>query len=452
MAKDFSTAINEIMPLVNAGDKSTPFIISHKPGDADSPWVVEYPYPAGSAGEQFIKRRESDPYAVIYKGVDFDRGSFSTVHDMVLSNILRAEYYDYSNDVSNSASDRERLRAFINFAEDNIGAFSQTAVGYLTELDKPFAALYNLCPFNMATGHEGWIFNENLAADAVDKIEQRIESEIAKPKDAWAERGAIVGNNRVLIKMPTDTTDNVKTNHYENTHTISHFELLGYGIELGEDTSHELTYYVETNGRQGGDVNFRTENYEQAIREYILQLQVGADEMWSIREEKAVENGVNHIVLTDAHCSPYGKNADFIGQVVIVDAKSLRPEYRSSENQIARCSHGNGARPDAIGRSVFCKELYSGESVVYDRSHILGIADMDKLPKWAKEKLEIQSEPPVKQQTKTAAPQKHAQPEGKPKKKPSLLGELDAAVAEAAQIAEQKGGIPTKKRGDMEVD
>jgi hypothetical protein len=44
---------------------------------------------------------------------------------------------------------------------------------------------------------------------------------------------------------------------------------------------------------------------------------------------------------------------------------------------------------------VFCKELYSGASVVYDRSAILGVAHEEKLPQWAKAKLEILRDPAV---------------------------------------------------------
>jgi hypothetical protein len=108
-----------------------------------------------------------------------------------------------------------------------------------------------------------------------------------------------------------------------------------------------------------------------------------------------IKENVDYIKLTASECLADSENADFTKQLIIVNPDLLMPEYRSSTSQLVECSHGNGARPNAIGRSVFGNELYSGETVVYDRSEILGIADEDKLPQWAKIKLEIQRDPSV---------------------------------------------------------
>jgi hypothetical protein len=125
-----------------------------------------------------------------------------------------------------------------------------------------------------------------------------------------------------------------------------------------------------------------------------------------------------------------------------VDAKYLLPEYRSSEHQLVACTHGNGARPNAKGISVFCKELYYGDTVVYDRHQILGVADEGKLPRWAKAKLGIQNEKPAQKHTQT--PQS--------KQEPSLLDEINEAKAEAAaRNAAPKDILQTKKRGTVEL-
>jgi hypothetical protein len=107
------------------------------------------------------------------------------------------------------------------------------------------------------------------------------------------------------------------------------------------------------------------------------------------RAENTVKNsGVLDIKLTAEHILPGSESADFTKQLIIVDSACLMPEYRFSASQLVECTHGNGARPNAIGTSVFGTELRSGKSVVYGRHQILGVADEDKLPKWAKVKLE----------------------------------------------------------------
>ena len=54
---------------------------------------------------------------------------------------------------------------------------------------------------------------------------------------------------------------------------------------------------------------------------------------------------------------------------------------------------GFGCAPNARGQSVFCKELYSGESVRWARADILGVIDEALIPTWAKEKLAKLREP-----------------------------------------------------------
>ena len=181
MAKDFSAAINEIMPLVKDGDTSAPFIITRDSAYGD--WQVCYPYPAEKAGDFFISQREHDPFAVMYRGAAFAGGSFPYVHDKVLCDRLRVEYYEYCDGDRLSESEKTKLRALINFFEDNAGELSSKTTDYLAALDTPFDALTGMCPFNMATEHDGWTFNEDLAGDAIDHIERAVENRLRGKTD-----------------------------------------------------------------------------------------------------------------------------------------------------------------------------------------------------------------------------------------------------------------------------
>ena len=52
-----------------------------------------------------------------------------------------------------------------------------------------------------------------------------------------------------------------------------------------------------------------------------------------------------------------------------------------------RAARGFGCTPGSRGCAVFFQELYSGERCRWDASDILGVANPEKIPDWAKEKL-----------------------------------------------------------------
>jgi len=113
--------------------------------------------------------------------------------------------------------------------------------------------------------------------------------------------------------------------------------------------------------------------------------------------EKNETEAKDNVELKTADCLPDSHNEDFTGKLVIVKPSELKPEYRTSEHQLVLCTHGNGARPDAKGTSVFGKELYSGETVCFGRHQIAGVADPTKLPEWAvKKQKKVMSTPAQK--------------------------------------------------------
>ena len=232
------------MPLVNSGNKDKPFIITRDSAYGD--WQVCYPAP--DKADSFLQsQREHDPYAVKYYGADFDGGSMPYIYDKVLCDRMRTEFTEYSGDISFSDADKNRLRALINFFEDNINSLSSEVTDYLAGIEQPFRALARIYPHDLSIGHEGWAVTEKLVADAIDTIEEVVANTVS------------LQNNR-RGEMPSD----MKINTHDSAHTISYIELLGYEIELGEDTNHEKPYYVETNYRPGGDFSLRTDNYSDA--------------------------------------------------------------------------------------------------------------------------------------------------------------------------------------------
>ena len=348
----YDQMINKIMPEVAKGG-TEPIIIYR---DADADWHCDFT--KNQYGEPFpwiADVMEQDKAAFVTQGKDFAGGSMPYVYDTVLSQRLRNEYYNVWG--YDQSAEHKKVYALLNFFEENISAFSHATLAYLTEYDRPLAALDSFCPFNLATGHEGWYFNEDLAADAVDAIEQRVEGIINTSKEP-----------QYLNETPQ---------------LISSISFNGYNLKIGEDTEQTNPFYIVTS--KGEDVIFevRTNSYAAALEAYSGQITERTEEL-----RREMDGRPAFVTLTAAECLPDSKQADFTGKLVIVDAAALKPEFRSSENQLLQVTHGNGARPNAIGRSVFGTELFSGASAVYDRSQILGIADEAALPNWARIKLE----------------------------------------------------------------
>ena len=89
--------------------------------------------------------------------------------------------------------------------------------------------------------------------------------------------------------------------------------------------------------------------------------------------------------LTKEDCNPITYEDSIVNKVVVIDSKILRPEYQRSSHQLVYVTGGNGANSNARGRKVFTKSLLNGQDNVFYRQDILGIVDVDKLPKWAKD-------------------------------------------------------------------
>ena len=75
------------------------------------------------------------------------------------------------------------------------------------------------------------------------------------------------------------------------------------------------------------------------------------------------------------------------GKLVVLRPTSLAPEYRTADCQLGFALGGFGCTPGARGRAVYFEELYSGERCRWDITDVLGVADHNKLPEWAKERL-----------------------------------------------------------------
>lgn len=193
-----------------------------------------------------------------------------------------------------------------------------------------------------------------------------------------------------------------------------------------------------------------TTDYLEAVREFIKRETVLLDSL----EADRARSGLPFHTLTAADCIPKSMDEDLTGKLIVIKPTSLAHEYRSAEHQIMRVDHGNGTRPNALGRAVFCTGLFDGKQVRHNRHQVAGVIDPAKMPEWAKVKLaELQS---GKERPSAAldGAGKSSQEMNPSVKKPTLQNKLNAAkdtAQKAAASKDEHGGKP-KNRGGMEVD
>ncbi len=106
----------------------------------------------------------------------------------------------------------------------------------------------------------------------------------------------------------------------------------------------------------------------------------------TVKAQRAARN-LPFAALTQEHYRKREADESLDGKLVILRASSLAPEYRTADYQLGYALGGFGCSPSASGRAVYFQELYSGETCRWDCGDVLGIADLDKLPEWAKEKV-----------------------------------------------------------------
>ena len=99
------------------------------------------------------------------------------------------------------------------------------------------------------------------------------------------------------------------------------------------------------------------------------------------------------------HCVGDRTEQDYTGKVVVLKPDVLRDEFKTPKDQLFLASHGNGCKPNAIGRKVFGQFLSDGEKTHFCRDKILGVIRDEYLPEWAKEKL-LELAPPGENESK----------------------------------------------------
>jgi len=169
---------------------------------------------------------------------------------------------------------------------------------------------------------------------------------------------------------------------------------------------------VSSLGLEKYTVVFEGRDYLKAMREFTRRIDSALDNLDLSRVYRG--SPLMDFGLDAEDCVLGGMDGDLRGKVVAIKAEVLSPEYRSGSYQLMLAEGGFGCSPNARGQSVFCKELYSGESARWDRADILGVVDEVLLPEWAEKKLAKLREPAqaesVVEKIRAAKPMREQEP------------------------------------------
>jgi hypothetical protein len=92
-------------------------------------------------------------------------------------------------------------------------------------------------------------------------------------------------------------------------------------------------------------------------------------------------------MLSEKNCFKNSNHKDYANQLLILKESTLAPWAKEPENQLWIAENGFGVKLDARGRAVYATCLYDGEKARWNRDDFIGIANPNRLPDWAKEKL-----------------------------------------------------------------
>lgn len=87
-------------------------------------------------------------------------------------------------------------------------------------------------------------------------------------------------------------------------------------------------------------------------------------------------------------CLPESNHGNYEHQLLIINPFFLREDYKYGDYQLFYATSGNGCDETHSGRKVYGRFLKDDEETYFYRNEFLGIADENKLPEWAMEKLE----------------------------------------------------------------
>lgn len=111
------------------------------------------------------------------------------------------------------------------------------------------------------------------------------------------------------------------------------------------------------------------------------------DEMDAVRQQRTMR-GSDGIPYTISDCVKGGLKQNLTGQVLVMNAATLKPELAVKEEQLFYAISGFGTEPDGRGTKIFGRDCYTGDKFYVRRYDVLGVLEPKKLPEWAANRVE----------------------------------------------------------------
>lgn len=126
-----------------------------------------------------------------------------------------------------------------------------------------------------------------------------------------------------------------------------------------------------------------SDDYLEMMTEFTDRVQAQLEAVKAEREKITVP--LKPFTLEQCIPNDYGTGIE--NKVAVIRVESLRPEYRTADNQLVLVTGGFGAHANSRGRAVYTINLYSDKESRWNREDILGTIKPEHMPDWAIEHL-----------------------------------------------------------------
>lgn len=153
-----------------------------------------------------------------------------------------------------------------------------------------------------------------------------------------------------------------------------------FAIESGEKDGKPV-FLISEHNEKGIANQHIADTYLEAITRFASCIDTQAQ--FHLRNDPhrlLPDNGV----LTAEVCVEGSRADDYTDKIIVLSPEALRPEYRRASDQLIYATNGFGCSPTAMGTRIIGMNLCTGEDETHRRENFMGIADIGRLPMWAR--------------------------------------------------------------------
>lgn len=138
---------------------------------------------------------------------------------------------------------------------------------------------------------------------------------------------------------------------------------------------------------------FVSNDYLEIMSEFLNRLE---KQMLKVQEERNTRK-LPLESLSMEHCIPNSNDENFENRIIVLKKSTLQPEYQTADYQLYFAFGGTGCIPAVSTGKVHCRNIFSGQDMIWQRHQILGIVRPECIPEWAKDINNLQLKDNAKQ-------------------------------------------------------